>query len=84
MGAEQKAAEVGISFPTKEKGYLNLCVRSGDLLITSGWSAVKGFSAFRNEIALTQEEIQTITDWVNGGAPEGVHGRDAVGARNTL
>lgn len=35
------------------------------------WNAVKGFSAFRNEMALTQEEIQTITDWVNGGAPEG-------------
>ncbi len=36
MGAEQKAAEQGISFPIKEKGYLNLCVRSGNLLITSG------------------------------------------------
>ena len=36
MGAEQKAAELGIPFPTKEKGYLNLCVRTGNLLITSG------------------------------------------------
>jgi enamine deaminase RidA (YjgF/YER057c/UK114 family) len=36
MGAEQKAAELGIDFPTKEKGYLNLCARSGNLLITSG------------------------------------------------
>jgi len=36
MGAEQKARELGISFPTKEKGYLNLCVRTGNLLITSG------------------------------------------------
>ncbi|MGJ5820651.1 hypothetical protein [Paludibaculum fermentans] len=35
------------------------------------WNAVKGFGAFRNEMALTQEEIQTIADWVNGGAPEG-------------
>lgn len=43
MGAEQKAAELGISFPTKEKGYLNLCVRSGHLLITSGHvSDIKG------------------------------------------
>src|SRR5947209_9232116 len=43
MGAEQKAAELGISFPTKEKGYLNLCVRSGNLLITSGHvSDIKG------------------------------------------
>ncbi len=43
MGAEQKAAELGISFPLKEKGYLNLCVRSGNLLITSGHvSDIKG------------------------------------------
>ena len=36
MGAELKAKELGIPFPLKEKGYLNLCVRSGNLLITSG------------------------------------------------
>jgi len=24
MGAEQKAVELGIAFPTKERGYLNL------------------------------------------------------------
>ena len=43
MGAEQKAGELGITFPTKEKGYLNLCVRTGNLLITSGHvSDVKG------------------------------------------
>src|SRR5207248_8162307 len=43
MGAEQKAVELGISFPVKEKGYLNLCVSSGNLLITSGHvSDVKG------------------------------------------
>jgi enamine deaminase RidA (YjgF/YER057c/UK114 family) len=43
MGAEQKAEELGISFPTKEKGYLNLCVRSGNLLLTSGHvSDIKG------------------------------------------
>src|SRR3954447_13401752 len=43
MGAEQKAGELGITFPTKEKGYLNLCVRTGNLLITSGHvSDIKG------------------------------------------
>jgi enamine deaminase RidA (YjgF/YER057c/UK114 family) len=36
MGAEQKALELGIAFPKKEKGYLNLCVRTGNLLMTSG------------------------------------------------
>jgi enamine deaminase RidA (YjgF/YER057c/UK114 family) len=43
MGAEQKARELGIGFPVKEKGYLNLCVRSGNMLITSGHvSDIKG------------------------------------------
>ena len=43
MGAEQRANELGIHFPVKEKGYLNLCVRSGNLLITSGHvSDIKG------------------------------------------
>ena len=36
MGAEQKAGALGLTFPTKEKGYLNLCVRTGNLLMTSG------------------------------------------------
>jgi hypothetical protein len=34
-------------------------------------NTVKGFGAFRHDPALTQEEIQLITDWANGGAPEG-------------
>lgn len=43
MSAEQKAKDLGITFPTKEKGYLNLCIRSGNLLITSGHvSDIKG------------------------------------------
>jgi len=36
MSAEQRARELGLSFPTKEKGYLNLCARTGNLLFTSG------------------------------------------------
>jgi enamine deaminase RidA (YjgF/YER057c/UK114 family) len=36
MGAEQKATELGLEFTALEPGYLNLCIRSGDLLITSG------------------------------------------------
>lgn len=35
------------------------------------WNAVKGFGVFRNDMALSQEEIAVITDWCNGGAPEG-------------
>jgi len=35
------------------------------------WGAVKGFGAFRHDPSLTQEEITLLTEWVNGGAPEG-------------
>lgn len=35
------------------------------------WNAVKGFGEFQDELSLTQEELQLIADWVNGGAPEG-------------
>ena len=36
MGAEQKALELGLTFESIEPGYLNLCIRSGNQLITSG------------------------------------------------
>lgn len=36
MSAQQKAEELGINFDSLEPGYLNLCIRSGNLLITSG------------------------------------------------
>ena len=36
MSADRKAQDLNIAFPKKEKGYLNLCVRTGNLLMTSG------------------------------------------------
>ncbi len=43
MGVEAKAAELGLTFPEQEPGYLNLCVRTGNLLITSGHTSdIKG------------------------------------------
>lgn len=43
MSAEQKAQELGIDFPEVPDGYLNLCIRSGNQLLTSGHvSDVKG------------------------------------------
>ena len=43
MSPEQNARSLGIEFPKLEKGYLNLCVRSGNLLLTSGHvSTLKG------------------------------------------
>ncbi len=35
------------------------------------WGAVKGFGEFANDAGLSQEEIELIADWVEGGAPEG-------------
>lgn len=35
------------------------------------WNAVHGFGRFAGDPSLTQQEIQLIADWVNGGAPEG-------------
>ncbi len=36
MSAEAKAQELGVSLESLEPGYLNLCIRSGNQLITSG------------------------------------------------
>ncbi len=35
------------------------------------WGAVKGFGHFQGDVSLSQEEIDTIAEWVEGGAPEG-------------
>ena len=36
MTPEEKAKELGVAFTQLDPGYLNLCIRSGNLLITSG------------------------------------------------
>jgi hypothetical protein len=35
------------------------------------WGAVKGYSEFQHDPSLSQEQIGTIAQWVEGGAPEG-------------
>jgi hypothetical protein len=35
------------------------------------WGAVKGFGDFKNDQALTPEQLEIIGAWVDGGAPEG-------------
>jgi hypothetical protein len=35
------------------------------------WGAVKGFGEFQNDPSLTQDEINRIAEWVEGGAPQG-------------
>ena len=41
MSAEAKAVELGVPLEPQEKGYLNLCIRTGDLLILSGHTSDK-------------------------------------------
>ncbi len=41
MSAAQRAKELGIDFPAQKPGYLNLCIRTGNLLITSGHTSDK-------------------------------------------
>lgn len=36
MSAESRAKDLGITFPAQQPGYLNLCAKSGNQLITSG------------------------------------------------
>jgi hypothetical protein len=35
------------------------------------WGGIKGFGDFRNDQALTPEQMELVADWVEGGAPEG-------------
>jgi hypothetical protein len=35
------------------------------------WEAVKGFGEFKDDRGLSGEEMEVISDWVEGGAPEG-------------
>jgi hypothetical protein len=35
------------------------------------WGAVKGFGDFRNDQALTPEQLELIVSWTDGGVPEG-------------
>lgn len=36
MSPEQAAQELGVTFPEQQPGYLNLCIKTGNLLMTSG------------------------------------------------
>src|SRR5436853_558340 len=35
------------------------------------WGAVKGFGEFRDDQALTPEQLELLTSWSQGGSPEG-------------
>jgi hypothetical protein len=35
------------------------------------WNAVKGFGEFKDDHGLTQEDLEIVAEWAEGGAPEG-------------
>lgn len=35
------------------------------------WNAVQGFGEFKNDHGLTQEDMEVVAEWVEGGAPQG-------------
>jgi hypothetical protein len=41
------------------------------------WGAVKGFGSFRNDLSLSQEQVETISRWVDGGIRRGNNPRQA-------
>ena len=47
------------------------------------WGAIKGFGEFRNDQALTQEQIELVVDWIQNDAPRG-NNRRALPAEPTF
>ena len=47
------------------------------------WGAIKGFGEFRNDQALTQEQIELLVDWIQNDAPRG-NNRRALPAEPTF
>lgn len=47
------------------------------------WKPVRGYGEFKNERRLTEAEIETITNWVNAGMPEGTKIKDSPTARSS-
>ena len=78
MTPEQKAIELGLTFPKKDRGYLNLCVRTGNLLITSGHTSdmkgklgadlkvEQGYQAARECIVKILQSVHDVHGTING------------------
>jgi hypothetical protein len=43
------------------------------------WGAIKGFGEFKNDQALTQEQIELVVDWIQNDAPRGNNRRALPG-----
>ena len=79
MSAEEQARSLGIEFPKKEKGYLSLCIRTGNLLITSGHvSDIIGKLDFTDQ-HLVINGCSDLLHEVFGRETDGYHARSALG-----
>lgn len=61
------------SFSTYEdvKASLTTIARRVGQRVMPPWGAHSGFGKFRNDISLNDEQVRTILEWVEAGAPEG-------------
>ncbi|GAB4160744.1 MAG: RidA family protein [Planctomycetaceae bacterium] len=78
MSPEEKAAELGIPFHEQKPGYLNLCIRSGNQLITSGHTSdltgklgdgvtlEQGYAAARNCAEKILNSVRNVHGTLNG------------------
>ena len=78
MSVEDKAAELGLTFQEQEPGYLNLCIRSGNQLITSGHtsdlagklgdgiSVEQGYEAAKNCVEKILNSVRNTHGTLNG------------------
>tara|TARA_B100000686_G_scaffold251346_1_gene261797 strand:- start:727 stop:1167 length:441 start_codon:yes stop_codon:yes gene_type:complete len=78
MTPEEKAKDLGVEFTMLEPGYLNLCIRSGNLLITSGHTSTAtgvlgaglsvedGYAAARDCAAKILNSVHNAHGTING------------------
>ena len=78
MTPEEKAKDLGVEFTKLEPGYLNLCIRSGNLLITSGHTSTAtgvlgaglsvedGYAAARDCAAKILNSVHNAHGTING------------------
>ena len=78
MTPEEKANELGVAFTQLEPGYLNLCIRSGNLLFTSGHTSTTtgelgnglsvddGYAAAKDCAEKILNSVQNVHGTING------------------
>ncbi len=88
-GPQQRAEELGLTFEKQQPGYLNKCVRSGNLLITSGHtSKIKGklgadLSTEQGQLAAREAAVEVLRAvWNTHGTLNGLRVLKVLGCVN--